>query len=90
MPELQPCGTPAAARRHRRKREPVCELCRVAESEHSKLCKRNMSPAQKVRERKRLAAYMRAKQRLAQEFPQRFMQIVLEEEQKVGYERREQ
>lgn len=31
MPEeLKPCGTPAAARRHRRKGEPLCEVCEQA------------------------------------------------------------
>lgn len=29
--ELKPCGTPAAARRHRRRKEPVCEECLAAE-----------------------------------------------------------
>lgn len=29
--ELKPCGTPAAARRHRRRGEPVCEECLAAE-----------------------------------------------------------
>lgn len=28
--ELKPCGTPAAARRHRRKGEPLCEVCEQA------------------------------------------------------------
>jgi hypothetical protein len=28
---LEPCGTPAAARRHRRRHEPLCEACRQAE-----------------------------------------------------------
>ena len=30
--ELKPCGTPAAARRHRRNREIVCDGCRQAEA----------------------------------------------------------
>ena len=28
---LKPCGTTAAARRHRRRGEPVCDLCREAD-----------------------------------------------------------
>lgn len=28
--ELKPCGTPAAARRHRRNNEPLCEQCEQA------------------------------------------------------------
>lgn len=28
--ELKPCGTPAAARRHRRKGEPLCDVCEQA------------------------------------------------------------
>lgn len=35
--ELKPCGTPAAARRHRRRGEPVCEECRAAEREATAL-----------------------------------------------------
>lgn len=31
--DLKPCGTPAAARRHRRRGEPVCDECRAAERE---------------------------------------------------------
>lgn len=27
---LKPCGTPAAARRHQRRGEPLCETCRQA------------------------------------------------------------
>lgn len=29
--KLSPCGTPAAAKRHRRNGEPLCEECRAAE-----------------------------------------------------------
>lgn len=29
---LQPCGTPAAAKRHREAGEPVCQPCRVADN----------------------------------------------------------
>lgn len=29
---LKPCGTPAAAKRHRQRGEPVCEPCRVADN----------------------------------------------------------
>lgn len=32
MSELQPCGTVAAARRHRRRREKLCQACRDATS----------------------------------------------------------
>lgn len=32
---LQPCGTPAAAKRHRRKGEPVCFKCRVAATNYN-------------------------------------------------------
>lgn len=32
--ELQPCGTWAAAKRHRRNKEPVCEACRRAEADY--------------------------------------------------------
>ena len=31
--ELRPCGTPAAARRHRRRGEQVCDACRAAEAD---------------------------------------------------------
>lgn len=37
--ELKPCGTPAAARRHRRRGEPVCEECRAAEREATALAR---------------------------------------------------
>lgn len=33
MTKLKPCGTTAAARRHRLHNEPVCDLCRKAEAE---------------------------------------------------------
>lgn len=32
--ELRPCGTLAAARRHRRNNEPLCPRCRAAEQRH--------------------------------------------------------
>lgn len=36
MAELKPCGTYAAARRHQRKGEPVCDLCKVAVTKHNR------------------------------------------------------
>lgn len=30
--QVQPCGTEAAAQRHRRHGEPLCDLCRKAEA----------------------------------------------------------
>ena len=32
--DLQPCGTVAAARRHQRAGEPLCEACRTAWTSH--------------------------------------------------------
>lgn len=32
---LKPCGTPAAAARHRRRKEPVCDPCRIADNERT-------------------------------------------------------
>lgn len=37
--DLKPCGTPAAARRHRRRGEPVCAECRTAEREATALAR---------------------------------------------------
>lgn len=37
--DLKPCGTSAAARRHRRRGEPVCDECRVAEREATALAR---------------------------------------------------
>ncbi|MFE7605765.1 hypothetical protein ACFU1Q_11445 [Brachybacterium paraconglomeratum] len=37
--DLKPCGTPAAARRHRRRGEPVCDECRTAEREATALAR---------------------------------------------------
>ena len=34
--ELKPCGTLAAARRHKRHKEAVCEPCRAAEAAYNK------------------------------------------------------
>lgn len=42
--DLKPCGTSAAARRHRRRGEPVCDECRTAEREataHARAAKRS-------------------------------------------------
>ena len=33
--KLKPCGTPAAARRHWRKKEPLCEACKQAHRNES-------------------------------------------------------
>lgn len=33
---LQPCGTPAAERRHRKNGEPICAPCRAATNEKSR------------------------------------------------------
>jgi hypothetical protein len=33
---LQPCGTPAAAKRHRRRGEPVCDECRKAKNRYDR------------------------------------------------------
>lgn len=35
QPWLQPCGTPAAARRHHRRKEPLCPAC-IAASSHQR------------------------------------------------------
>ena len=32
----QPCGTPAAAARHYRKHEPLCEACKIAEQQRGR------------------------------------------------------
>lgn len=34
--QLQPCGTAAAARRHRRNGEPMCDACRTAAQAENK------------------------------------------------------
>lgn len=47
--ELKPCGTPAAARRHRRRGELVCDECRAAEREATALARAvKRSEAQEV------------------------------------------
>lgn len=35
MKEQQPCGTQAAAHRHRRRGEPLCQPCRDAENDYA-------------------------------------------------------
>lgn len=35
-PATQPCGTYAAARRHQRSSEPVCDACAAALAEHQR------------------------------------------------------
>lgn len=48
--QLQPCGTWAAAKRHRRKKEPVCQACRRAEADYqaSRKAARESKLAKKV------------------------------------------
>lgn len=41
--ELQPCGTYAAAVRHRRKAEPICDLCRTVLAERARTYYRTTS-----------------------------------------------
>ena len=36
MKELRPCGTHAAARRHRRRGEPLCQACREAVDDYTR------------------------------------------------------
>lgn len=40
--QLQPCGTYAAAVRHRRHGDPVCDLCRVALAERARTYNRTL------------------------------------------------
>lgn len=39
--QVRPCGTPAAAWRHRKRREPMCAPCRTAERAHDSARKRD-------------------------------------------------
>lgn len=71
------CGTSAGYQRHYRRGEAACAPCRKARAEKQALRRRD--PAVRADESSRAAARSRALWRLADEHPDRFRELFIEE-----------
>jgi len=74
---LVPCGTDTAYQRHHRRREQVCEPCRLAHL--AKMREWRQRAGINDAQRAESAARGRAKSRLAAEYPARFAALYVEE-----------
>jgi hypothetical protein len=75
--ERYPCGTDAAAQRHRRRGERPCDACLAAQAKRGR--DRRDDPDVRADEFHRNNARSRAVWRLAAEYPDRFRELFIEE-----------
>jgi hypothetical protein len=76
-PERYPCGTDAAAQRHRRRGERPCAACLAAQAKKKR--DRLSDPDIRADNARRNGARSRALWRLAKEYPERFKALFVEE-----------
>ena len=72
------CGTYAGAQQHRKRGEEVCQPCRNAAAAYLRDW-RARNPQSRAKERQQNNARSRALWRLADEFPDRFRELVADE-----------
>ena len=73
------CGTQAGYQAHRKRGEDACEACRQANRSYMNAYNRR-NPGSQEKYREKAAVRDRALERLAHEYPERFMELYYEEE----------
>ena len=75
MRPLQPCGTPAAYQRHKRRGEPACDACQKAIADYLREYRATSPVYQAIHQRHHQARYS-ALAHLAREYPARYRELL--------------